>query len=472
MKLNRAEYLDKVKACWTGKNIGGTMGAPYERKTEMQDIQGFITKKGEPMPNDDLDLQLCWLCAVEDRGIKNITPQLLGEYWIDYIPPYWNEYGIGKANLAMGMLPPYSGEYKNEKWSDSNGAFIRTEIWACLFPSLPELAVRYAYIDACVDHGLGEGTYSAMFVAAMESAAFVEKDVRKLIDIGLSYIPEDCKLAKTVKLAIELYDNHTDFAVARNKVVEFNADLGWFQSPANVSFVILGLLYGEGDFKKSMIYAIDCGDDTDCTGATIGSIMGIVGGTKAIPEDWAEYIGNRIITCSLNMDSAFWPKTLEELTERVYELVPSCLKAYSIYMEYTDGENEYQKYKININRTPEFDIPTTGYSMNLPDLIYAKGRVEFDKCYAVENDVVQLKFVLKNCFHDPKTVQIRLFLPEGWTANKEEISLRLDQSPEWNTTEESVIITVGKVSAVNTIYAKITCLGRPTTYIFPICIGS
>ena len=83
MKINREMYYDRVHACWTGKNIGGTMGTPYEGKREMLDISGFSSPKGEPLANDDLDLQLIWLCAVEDRGIRNITPQLLGEYWLN-----------------------------------------------------------------------------------------------------------------------------------------------------------------------------------------------------------------------------------------------------------------------------------------------------------------------------------------------------------------------------------------------------
>ena len=80
MKLNREFYLDKVRACWMGKNIGGTMGAPFERTQKILDISGFTSPKGEPIPNDDLDLQIIWLTAVEDFGIRNTTPKLLGNY--------------------------------------------------------------------------------------------------------------------------------------------------------------------------------------------------------------------------------------------------------------------------------------------------------------------------------------------------------------------------------------------------------
>lgn len=116
MKIDRQEYLDKVYACWVGKNIGGTMGGPYEWVRDMVDCQGFTSPKGEPLPNDDLDLQLVWLRALENYGVRSITPQLLGEYWLEYVTGSWNEYGIAKGNLRAGLLPPYSGEYDNGKW--------------------------------------------------------------------------------------------------------------------------------------------------------------------------------------------------------------------------------------------------------------------------------------------------------------------------------------------------------------------
>ena len=139
--LNREEYLDKLHACWLGKNIGGTMGAPYEGSRAYIDIQGFSTESGEPLPNDDLDLQLVWLCAMEDVGPTHLNANVLSEYWLDWIPPHWNEYGICKTNLRMGLLPPMSGEVDNEKWKTSNGAWIRSEIWASLAPGAPDVAV-------------------------------------------------------------------------------------------------------------------------------------------------------------------------------------------------------------------------------------------------------------------------------------------------------------------------------------------
>ena len=61
MKFLKADLRDKIYGAWVGKNIGGTIGAPYEGTRDILDVQGFSSRKGEPLPNDDLDLQLAWL---------------------------------------------------------------------------------------------------------------------------------------------------------------------------------------------------------------------------------------------------------------------------------------------------------------------------------------------------------------------------------------------------------------------------
>ncbi|MBQ0101533.1 MAG: ADP-ribosylglycohydrolase family protein, partial [Firmicutes bacterium] len=219
MKLNYNEYKDKVYACWVGKNIGGTMGTPYEGQRSFQNISGFVTKPNEVLPNDDLDLQLVWLHAVEQIGPYGLDCKKLGEFWLNFVTPYWNEYGIGKNNMRRGLYAPLSGDFRNS-WRDSNGAWIRTEVWASMAPGCPEVAAKYAIEDAKVDHGAGEGTYAAAFVAAMQSAAFVEKDIMTLVEIGLCYIPENCRLAQSIRLVIDCYNKKIPAPEARNMVLE------------------------------------------------------------------------------------------------------------------------------------------------------------------------------------------------------------------------------------------------------------
>ncbi|HVN59158.1 MAG TPA: ADP-ribosylglycohydrolase family protein [Bacteroidales bacterium] len=311
--LNEVEFRDKVYACWLGKNIGGTLGMPFEGDTATRDITFYTNiREGEPAPNDDLDLQLLWLKVMQENEAHTDAFRL-GKYWLKYVPVDWNEYGVGKANMKAGFMPPVSGEFNNEKWKNSNGAWIRSEIWACLYPCNPLNAAKMAREDACVDHGMAEGMFAEIFTASVESAAFVVPDRDSLISFGLSMIPSDCRVAKAVRCAVKAKKSGKDWKQAREEVVKNTIDLGWFQAPRNVAFTMIGWLYGDGDFGKSLCIAVNCGDDTDCTGATLGSILGIIGGTKAIPENWRRPVGNKITNVAINGFTS--PPTLDILTD-------------------------------------------------------------------------------------------------------------------------------------------------------------
>lgn len=496
MKLNRETYKDKVKACWIGKNIGGTIGGPYEGKREILDVKGFLTESGEPMPNDDLDLQLVWLQAVEKEGAKNITAEKLGEYWLSFIAAAPSEYGICMANMRAGLIPPLSGDAKNNLWKHSNGAWIRTEIWATLCPAMPDVAARYSIEDAKVDHGTGEGTYAAMFVAAVESAAFVISDLRKLIEIGLSKIPADCRVYKTIKLLCSLYDEKRPWLDARNAIQKFNEDLadGWFQAPSNVAFAVLGLLYGENDFKKSMLLAVNCGDDTDCTAATVGSIFGIMNGTKGIPEDWANHIGDRIITCCLNLGVCLRrPKTCSELTERVVRLAPAVLEQNRAerqvsFTEFTDGENEidgdvFEKFSLPYGKSEESDEMRRSLCALKPNTFTAKcGRftaiITYDEGSEIiggETKHLTLKFInnVKAFGNQPFFVNAEFILPDGVICDKPAFKVYL---PHWTpltedceTDEIRVKVTMPELpSAATTLYLRLKADGGYAIHTIPV----
>lgn len=348
MKLKQKAIQDMMKGCWVGKNIGGVLGAPFEGMRGVFPVNFYTQDLSMgPPPNDDLDLQIVWLAAVERYG-RNVNASILGEYWLSYIIPNWVEYGTGKANLRAGLEPPLCGEVDNV-YKNSCGCFIRSEVWACLAPGHPEIAAKYAYEDAIVDHA-GEGMYGEIFFAAMQSAAFVEKDINKLIDIGLSYIPEESATAKAICKAMECYQKKVDFYEARKQIhniapgtfgiqgialdeirVEGNEgmEIGvpGFDAPENVAFTIAGLLYGEGDFEKSICLANSCGEDTDCTCATLGALMGIIYGESGLPEKWKAPLDDKIATMCIDKTSrGIWvPDTATQLADRILRDVPGFL---------------------------------------------------------------------------------------------------------------------------------------------------
>lgn len=352
MKLTMNSYLDKVRACWLGKNIGGTLGGPLEGRRGAKDLDFYVHdfSKGA-LPNDDLDLQLVWLIAAEEYGIA-VNAEVLGNYWVAYITPDWSEYGMGKRNLRAGMLPGVSGAYRNT-FADSNGAWIRSEIWACLAPGHPKTAAKYAYEDAIVDHA-GEGVYSEIFCAAMQSVAFVESDIDKVIEIGLSYIPEDCDIARVVRFVQGLPAKTSDWKVARKLLMkefpsmafaiapmdgqnydpEIPMDNYGYDAPVNIGIMLLGHYYGDGDFSKAICIAAGCGEDADCTAGTLAALYGIAYGTAGIDQKWIDPIGDEIKTCSVDVTKMIErPKTVTELTRSIAQLMPTFVRKHIGYDE-------------------------------------------------------------------------------------------------------------------------------------------
>lgn len=491
--FNRAELRDRILACWIGKNIGGTMGTPYEGRQQLNDIQGFSTEKGVVLPNDDLDLQLVWLRAMDEMGPEAVNSKVLAEYWTSFIGPSWNEYGVSQGNLRAGILPPMSGEMYNSEWRHSNGAWIRTEIWACTHPGQPEKAIRYAFEDASVDHGFGEGSCAAIFIAAIQSAAFIFRDIRTLIDIGLSKIPEDCRVARSVRIVLENYEKGTDWKTTRQLLVEDSADLGWFQAPMNVAFVILGLLYGECDFKKSMILAIDCGDDTDCTGATVGATLGIMYGTKGIPEDWRAHIGDDIVTISIIKGHGFFPRTCTELTDCVFSMLGATMRTsnrivalYGPQFELTDGPTDFGTLRPEnfMGRAfAEKVFRRSRYSFTV-ESVYATVLIEFEREPVIRaGGELKLKVTcLLNTARmaEQKLFALRFLLPEGWRAEGRKhvhasmpagSHYDMNYSLEHGDSTAEITITAGEnVEAFNRGVLEIRSPERPNPILVPLTI--
>ena len=476
LKLNREKVYDKIYACWVGKNIGGTLGTPFEGKREINDCTGFTSEPGNPLPNDDLDLQLIWLKAMREVGPQNLNSRILGTYWLEYITPWWNEYGISKANMKNGLMPPVSGGYDNY-WKHSNGAWIRTEVWATLFPGDVEMAVKFAFEDASVDHGMGDGTYAAVFVAAMESAAFVIDDPRELIKIGLSNIPEDCRFAKYINTAVECYDSGMTWKESREKIAKMSLDdpeLGWFQAPGNVAYAVIGLLYGDGDFKKSLLIACNCGDDTDCTCATLGSLLGIMKGQEIIPDDWREYIGDAIITNCINIPSANStqrslkiPQTCTEFSEDIIDTLPMTLTTRPVKL--VDGDNETDDEVIAKFYGDKLDLSKKSEYFLAYESVLAKYVVDFDSEPTVSPFAEKkIKLTIKNKRSAQKNFICNWILPEGWSVSgKQTVFLRDSHYGEPVSSE--FVLTVGeKTEPKNRVILEITCDGQQEIMLIPI----
>ncbi|NLG26724.1 MAG: ADP-ribosylglycohydrolase family protein, partial [Chloroflexi bacterium] len=189
---------------------------------------------------------------------------------------------------------------------------------ACIAPADPQAAAALAWMDSALDHAGGEGTYGEMFWAAVESAAFVLADPLELIRIGLAMIPPACAISRVIREVVWCWQHGIRYDDARERVTRTY----WNEQPCNAipnhGFTVAGWLYGK-DFGDRLCKAVNCGFDTDCTGATLGALLGILGGTRGIPKEWSAPIGTDIVLHEFTGDCGV-PRTLADLTDRTVAL--------------------------------------------------------------------------------------------------------------------------------------------------------
>ena len=310
-----ADLRPRMMGCWLGKAVGGTLGMPYEGVRTPLNLRFYDPVPTEMLPNDDLDLQVIYAFLLDQMGDHpRIDRHVLAQAW-PHIGMSPDEYGIVKRNLALGLKPPATGAYDNP-FARGMGAAIRTELWACLAPGDPDRAVAYAYEDACMDHA-GEGIYAAQFLAAVESLAFRESDRETLLDAGLSYIPDACELAAAVADTRRWWAELNDWSAVQQRLADRYLNDNFTDVVINLAYIVLGWLAGR-DFGESICIAVNCGQDTDCTGATLGALLGILD-PDGIEDRWLEPIGRDLVLspCIHDVDH---PPTLDAFTDLVLQL--------------------------------------------------------------------------------------------------------------------------------------------------------
>lgn len=316
MALTKDNLKKKILGCWTGKNIGGTLGGPYEGLPGTHSLTFYNPVPTEPLPNDDLDLQVLFLEYLLNNYKGTFGPDILRQAWENHCEFPWDEYGICRRNNQLGLKGADVGSVDN--WfSDGMGAAIRTELWASLAPGDPDRATGFAWADAVCDH-CADGVWATIFIVAIESMAFVESDKIKLIECGLSYIPQDTRVFRAVRFAIEKWNELHELMPARNALVEQFGTTNFTDVAANMGIIVLAWLAGEDDFGKSICHAVNCGLDTDCTCATLGSILGIID-PDCIPAEWKAPVGEDI-KLSPGLFGIDPPANLDELTEKTIRL--------------------------------------------------------------------------------------------------------------------------------------------------------
>ena len=299
IKIDYNEFLDKVYGCWFGKCLGGAAGAPVEGIKKIIEVDDFTEIFNDELPNDDLDLQLLWLDVLKKKGTV-INSCDLADAWIDRCWYPFSEYGYFMKNYMRGIKPPYTGIINNSFFAEGMGCPIRSEIWGVISVGNPELAAQYAYMDACLDHS-DNSVYAEQFLAAVESMAFVEQDINKLITLGMKYIPADCRLRKCFEMIIELHKDETTWQEARRILLNKYSHPDFTNVVQNMGILLIALLWGKGDMRNTVNIALKCGYDTDCTCASAGSIVGIIKGYNAIGTNITNLIKDEFV-CGIDIE--------------------------------------------------------------------------------------------------------------------------------------------------------------------------
>ncbi len=314
------DYTERTYAGVLGKLIGVYLGRPFEGwlydriMAELGEIRYYVHEKlGLPLvvTDDDISGTFTFLRALPDYGNpRDLTAQQIGQTWLNYIIEKrttlsWA--GLGNSTehtaylrLKSGIPAPHSGSIAvNTKMvAEQIGAQIFIDGWAMVAPGDPELAADLARRAASVSHD-GEAIYGAQVIAAMESLAYVEHDISRLLDTAVTFVPSDSIIRRMINDLREWHGGITDWHAAREKIAEHYGYTKYRGGPhivPNHALIILGLLYGDDDFQKSLMIVNTSGWDTDCNSGNIGCLLGIKNGLAGIDAgpDWRGPIADRL----------------------------------------------------------------------------------------------------------------------------------------------------------------------------------
>ena len=313
---------DKIRGAWLGRICGCLLGKPVEgmRTPDMHELlrnsgnfplARYMTLedvkktprllerwakrtwadclKGCAPADDDTNYTAMAALGIVGKYGRDFTSDDVATAWMDCQPK--NAYCTAERrafrNFVIGIRPPRSATYKNPD-REYIGAQIRGDYFGYINPGDPETAAEMAWRDARISH-VKNGVYGEMFVAAMLAAAAATDDIEAVIQAGLSEIPAKCRLAEAVRTV------YGDFKAGLSEAACFDAIAGrwdefkgydWVHTISNAEIVTASLLYGGGDYGRSVCRAVQTGFDTDCNGATVGSIVGMLRGSAAVGPQW------------------------------------------------------------------------------------------------------------------------------------------------------------------------------------------
>lgn len=306
-ELDRDVYFDKVHGVWLGKMIGvyygqytefGISWSKYNEPLKITWRDKDYTEKIPPgwliVPEyandqDDIGINLLNLRILETYGLKPKGKEI-AKVWVKNNPAVACANYVALKNMERNIYPPLSGNPAfNKRYRDID-AQIDNDIFGMISPGLPNTSEKMTFKFAKTTNS-EEGVYSAVFITQCISNAFFEKDIKKIIKKSLKKVPPKSMTAEIVRNVLNWHKQYPDWRQTRQMIVQKYPLPDIFSIP-NLGFVVTGLLYGEGDFEKTLQTTAFCGFDSDCNPATACGILGAMLGASKIPEIFKEPVGD------------------------------------------------------------------------------------------------------------------------------------------------------------------------------------
>lgn len=313
--------FERIYAGLLGKACGVLLGAPLEVpgctdeyvREHYGEVTGYVHDYRQFAADDDTNGPLYFIRALEDAG-GDLTARDVGNAWLNYTSAlrgmfWWGGYGVSTEhtaylNLAAGVQAPESGSMRRNgaTVAEQIGGQIFIDAWGLVCPGNPREAARLAKLAASVSHD-GEGVYGGMFMAAAIAQAFVSDDIQQILRVGLDQLPVGSGYRRLGEDLMRFYKRQPEDWRACFDYVK--ATYGYDKYPGNCHMIpnaavcMLSLLYGGGDYGRTICIAVMCGWDTDCNAGNVGTILGVAQGLPGIGADWREPVNDILIGSSV-----------------------------------------------------------------------------------------------------------------------------------------------------------------------------
>lgn len=373
------DYLARVYAGLLGMNVGIRLGAPveptiwtYERiKETYGDIRGYVKDYKNFAADDDVNGPVYFFRALRDSS-KNgeLTPEYVAKAWLNYARDgigmfWWGGYGVSTEhtayiNLTRGIPAPQSGSAatNGKLLSDQIGGQIFIDTWGLIWPGRPDKAADYAQAAASVSHD-GEGLNGARYIAACIALAFQEQDIGKIVELALKGIPSESLYAKVVEAVIAHHKAHPDDW--ESCLAMLHRDWGYDKYGGachiipNAGVCVLAMLYGAGDFNRTVEIATMCSWDTDCNAGNVGTVLGVLTGLDGIAPHYRTPINDGVVLSGISgyLNILDLPTYAKELARTGYALAGEAVPQ---ELEETEGELHF-----------DFELPGSTHNFRTSD---------------------------------------------------------------------------------------------------------